>query len=106
LVILETGINLGGNYNFPALAYMDLHVQQFTAQLSQSLLYLPSNPREKDDGIGERAGSYFCPYLWGGRRLCLASGEGSYHSPTLSCSGKEVCIASTLSSTGRNYPHY
>ena len=58
MVILETGINLGGNYNFPALAYMDLHVQQFTAQLSQSLLSLLSNPSytEKDDGIGDRAG--------------------------------------------------
>jgi hypothetical protein len=62
--------------------------------------------REKDGGIGERAGSYFCPYLWGGRRQCLASGEGSYHSPTLSCSRKEVRIASALSSTDRNYPHY
>ncbi len=58
LVILGTGINLEGNYNFPALAYMDLHVQQFTAQFSQSMLSLLSNPshREKDGGVGDRAG--------------------------------------------------
>jgi hypothetical protein len=47
LVIQETGINLGGNYNFPALAYMDLHVQQFTAQLSLCSLFFPIPAIEK-----------------------------------------------------------